>query len=632
MNNPASSTNVNAANVQLYGGRRQLLEARAAPNAVGGAAGQVANVPVGLDAYRSMGDTFGEYLQGLGKLMGAGDKFLRTYYGIQEERWKRDAHTALSKAYRDEFMAMSIDPMYQGQGADNLVKDWEKKAEDIYAKFYEDNEGRIPPGLMRQINDQIYETYTNRQAAIQISRQTEYDQKSRIASVNELFNTASTSQIGDWKALETAIGQAKGLFSHDPVMKQTLVENGVGGTLKAWAASSPSGFLSWAKSNKAKVAEMGGAQGVHIMGQLMRQAEAEARARASFAMSVTRFNQAQNEYFRRKENENAVAKLTDQVLAGKALDMNTPIEGSKLTPAQLMGRDPAAFASVNRALIATTGQRPKIAGITDAQDKVDTLSLNIYTKDPMESRREIIEAAKNKEISREQMQSLLNEQRQNGRTNEELVEQVNEATIDATNGNLDDQVLTDLLGRQAITPDQYRTLKDVNTKSLELSNLVGSQQVFKNLMAPVANTFIQGGAQGMDFSSPEAVLASVNGGSVKDTAGASMFAQFQNDLIKYGQELKKKGQTQVQIVNELDPTQQGSYAYKLYNAYKAGENNYRNEFGLLTGSSKPKGGTVGQNASPAPRGDIGNLRIRMGEGYDLAPGPQKKSLQELFGE
>lgn len=605
MQNQASYTNVNAANVQLYGGRKVLPQSQGGNSPVG----QIAST---MPTY--VGNSFNEYLKGLSNLAGAGDRLAHNFYDIMAAAAEREATSKLSKAYRDKWMQMMTSEDYFGRGSLYMMKDWEQSQERIFDKFVEDNKERIPRGIMRRVADNLNDQYANRIGATQVQRANEWDHKTRIEMVNEVIDTAvSTASVGDMKSLEQVKEAAEKNFSHDPVMARSLTEQGFKSVMTAWRDADPSGFISWSNKNMKGLEKLGGASGVAHVGNLVRQAQAEARAIASFKMSQANFAWTQQQRAKQLSEERTMEAAMKMAIDDPSkLSLDGKIDGASMSLKQLLAQNPQRFMMMQRAMETATGTPAIIPGLNDNQKVFLDLSKGIYTKDPTQSMTDINLAYKHDRITMEQHQKALAELKAYGKSRPEIIDQMNTLKTEAIDGNADMQQAIDLMQRGYLDAEGYAQINKVNENALDITNIVGSAAQYKVLVEPVKQSLVKNSGSLEDQIA--SALAGEGSSGGKDSAGIALFAQYQNSIMQLAKEMKQNKVPQAQIINELDAMKPGTVANLYYKAIKANEEGYRNEFGIANGMNAKV--TPGQQ-EPLPAVSE-SVQTRMGGGYELA--------------
>jgi hypothetical protein len=251
----------------------------------------------------------------------------KTWQGIILDRETREYTTDINSKLRQLFVDMSTRDEYKGKGADNFLKDYEDGAKNIYANWQEQN-----PDANSYISGRIFgeysKMYASRVATAQIQRMQEYDQQTRIKAAEDVVDTTTLDAINPAAYKGMADG-VRAQFPNNPAMQVSMVDKGFAQMVSSIANNNPSAFYHMAsnKRNQALILSAVGEHNGHVLGQALRTVEAKmradeanARARASFALAMDD----------RRNREIARAVLVnniDSISQGQGpMDPNQPIE------------------------------------------------------------------------------------------------------------------------------------------------------------------------------------------------------------------------------------------------------------------------------------------------------------------
>lgn len=306
----APQTNINAHNIQLYGGRKVFAD-------TGALRGDIQGMMAANREYNT-------YLSGLARLTGAGADMIDKFWGIMLQTQERDTETALSKAYRDMFTDLSVDEKYQGAGAMGLSNAFMERKQQVYDQFLKDNPD-VNKRILNNINAHLQNRYYDRTGALQTERLTQWHTQSKINNMAEIVDTSCLSQLGDMNALADIYNKSKELFGNDPVRGRSLANEGLRSVLSAWAGQNPSGFMNWANGNKDKVLKMFGGSNAKDIDTIFNHAKSQVRADQSFAWAAESHNR-QRMLFERaeKSRETAIGMFKEAFTAveqGKPVDI-----------------------------------------------------------------------------------------------------------------------------------------------------------------------------------------------------------------------------------------------------------------------------------------------------------------------
>lgn len=485
-----------------------------------------------LSGFAAANKSFAQYLNGLGALLGATDQFATRYFGIVNERKARDAGTALSKAMRDQFNSMVTSDKYQGKGADNLVQDWEDSKDAILNNFYKDNDD-IPANIVNEVFTKYNERYLDRVGALQVERQQQYDVQSRTMAVMEATDSAATSQIGSMPALMEPIEAAREHFPNDPLKQRNLTDDAVKTTLQSWMRQNPSRFLSWMRANRDQVLKVVGGANAATVGQIMQQAENQVKADISFSISMQNHRRMEAERQQKQFREQAQLDFYKQVAAGTVkpgalLEPYTDAQGNVVNGAD--GR-PITWADA-------LGP-DKMSSVLSFAKAMDGSKLN--------------PDAQVRDDAFKQGVALASTSLDPGAANAYAAKQF-------ADGN--------------ISFEEYKQLNSLAEKTTEAwSKIPGGKEFVK---------------QASEYA--ESLIAPKGSLGIPDPSQKALFADYQMTMSQATIDMRAKGMSDFEILQQVDPRREGSYANMVLQAMLQNQKGFAKASGLglnnLGGSAK----------------------------------------------
>lgn len=253
------------------------------------------------------------YLEGLGKLIGAGKDFVAEYGKAINERNLRNADTSISKLFRER--RQQVLTTVKGEDADGLIDKEQEWLNTEKEKFIQST--KAPADQANKLWAAHAERYLDRTGAYQVEQQNIADKNSRIEHSNSLIASLSTTAIGDVGALDEVMQGIDNTFPNDKAQALVLQKEALMNSMHSWALENPSATLNWFKKNEGAIAEKYGRHFDDIQG-VMRQAKNQIKADASHAQAMATHARVQQQLELKNYQDGQKNSIITGILNGTA--------------------------------------------------------------------------------------------------------------------------------------------------------------------------------------------------------------------------------------------------------------------------------------------------------------------------